>query len=265
MARASSPHQRPKTFYHGTSVEAALSIQANGFDPERSGSNAGALLGKGVYCTTTLQKALHYAGRNPAQGIIFELEIDLGRCKKLERGDPMMTTWQNNGYDSAWAPGGANTSGLEENCVKDPGRIRIVRAIAGHTGQLQQIGMTIDANGKVIVVAPATCDVAGCSRMTWNGQMNQQCCRTCKQSGGTQHGPDCNRKHRNQGRHSQAQDVRVNMFFAFLSWIGKSRARIVVSIIVALWVLLFIIRNFMWIVVLGFIFRMVRNHSVAPT
>merc|ERR1712216_789056 len=44
--------------------------------------------------------------------------------------------------------------------------------------------------------------------------------------------------------------------------IGKSRARIVVSIIVALWVLLFIIRNFIWIVVLGFIFRMVRNHSV---
>ena len=61
----------------------------------------------------------------------------------------------------------------------------------------------------------------------------------------------------------------MNMFFAFLSWIGKSQARIVVSIIVALWVLGFIIRNFVWIVVLGFIFRVVRNHgsiaTVAPT
>lgn len=64
---------RPTTFYHGT---AALSIQANGFDPERSGSNAGALLGKGVHYTTTLEKAMHYAKRKPAQGIIFELRID---------------------------------------------------------------------------------------------------------------------------------------------------------------------------------------------
>ena len=32
---------RPTTFYHGTSVEAALAIQEQGFDPERSGSNAG--------------------------------------------------------------------------------------------------------------------------------------------------------------------------------------------------------------------------------
>ena len=122
---------RPTTFYHGTSVEAAWSIQENGFDPERSGSNAGALLGKGVYCTTTLEKAMDYAKTKPAKGIIFQLRIDLGSCKKLQRGDPMMKSWQENGYDSAWAPGGANTRGLDENCVKDPARIQIVRAIAG--------------------------------------------------------------------------------------------------------------------------------------
>ena len=52
-------HHRPTIFYHGTSVEAALAIQEKGFDPERSGTNAGALLGKGVYCTTTLEKAMH--------------------------------------------------------------------------------------------------------------------------------------------------------------------------------------------------------------
>jgi len=38
---------------------------------------------------------------------------------------------------------------------------------------------------------PATCNVFGCSRKTWNGRPSEQCCRTCKSSGGTHHGPDC--------------------------------------------------------------------------
>ena len=39
-----------------------------------------------------------------------------------------------------------------------------------------------------------TCDVAGCSRATWNGDFEGQCCRTCKSSGGAKHGPDCEAK-----------------------------------------------------------------------
>jgi hypothetical protein len=39
----------------------------------------------------------------------------------------------------------------------------------------------------------ATCSVAGCSRNTWNGQPGQQCCRTCRDSNGRSHGPDCDR------------------------------------------------------------------------
>ena len=70
---------RPDTFYHGTSIEAALAIQAYGFDVARAGTNAGALLGLGVYCTTTLKKAMDYAKGNLAGGIIFELRVDLGR------------------------------------------------------------------------------------------------------------------------------------------------------------------------------------------
>ena len=38
---------------------------------------------------------------------------------------------------------------------------------------------------------PATCNVFGCSRKTWNSKPSEQCCRTCKSSGGTHHGPDC--------------------------------------------------------------------------
>jgi hypothetical protein len=36
-----------RTFYHGTSLEAAYSIQRTGFDVDLSGSNAGTLLGNG--------------------------------------------------------------------------------------------------------------------------------------------------------------------------------------------------------------------------
>jgi len=38
-------------YYHGTSLAAALSIQKDGFDVTMSGSNAGAMLGDGVYVT----------------------------------------------------------------------------------------------------------------------------------------------------------------------------------------------------------------------
>ena len=75
-------------------------------------------------------------------GIIFELNVDLGRCKILHPDDPQMKTWQQH-YDSAWHPTGAVNSveeGKEENCVKDPRRIKIVRPIAGHTGKLFAAG-----------------------------------------------------------------------------------------------------------------------------
>jgi len=70
--------QRPDTFYHGTSIESALKIQAYGFDVALSRSSAGALLGPGVYCTTTLKKAMDYVEGKEADGIIFELQADQG-------------------------------------------------------------------------------------------------------------------------------------------------------------------------------------------
>ena len=38
-----------------------MNIQKVGFDVQRSGSNAGAALGQGLYVSTTLEKALNYA------------------------------------------------------------------------------------------------------------------------------------------------------------------------------------------------------------
>ena len=187
---------------------------------------------------------MDYARTKPAEGIIFELRIDLGKCKTLEKDDPMMKTWQEHGYDSAFAPKGANDRGLEENCVADPRRIKIVRASAGHTGKLLKMGMGISDDGKLVKIEDlqsfsstspvdsvlkegnckdckkavwsnqerskqadgsyvhkgcqmtktGICDVAGCSRATWNGNSGEQCCRTCKASDGARHGPDCEAK-----------------------------------------------------------------------
>ena len=143
---------RPDTFYHATSAENALRIQEHGFViPD----GPGGLLGRGVYCTSTLTKAMDYL-KGPHGGVILELKIDLGNCKQLVEGDPMMNTWQNH-YDSAWAPFSAvnpGDQGKEENCVKDPKSIKVVQAIAGSTGQLKQGGFVIE-DGKLRKVIDA--------------------------------------------------------------------------------------------------------------
>ena len=124
---------QPSKFYHGTSAEAAMLIQQNGFDLRFCGCNAGCLLGPGVYCSTKLRKAMGYAERAASQsnsgGVVLELEIDLGRCLVLKEEDELMDTWQYNGFDSAWSPGGANHEGLEENCIWSKSNANLNRRI----------------------------------------------------------------------------------------------------------------------------------------
>lgn len=137
------------TFYHGTSLEAALSIQREGFRVDLSGSNAGAALGNGVYVTTTLEKALNYAKPNPHSGVIFELNVDLGRCYEVQSSsDSNIDCWQTQGYDSARAKAGV-IGVREENCVKDPGRVKIINAIFGHTQSAHASGYAVH-NGRVV-------------------------------------------------------------------------------------------------------------------
>ena len=80
-----------------------MSIQATGFDVSRSGSNAGAMLGPGLYVTTTLQKASTYAmqGHRPNGGMVFRLNVNLGNGYTIKQIDPYMSTWQQKSYDSA--------------------------------------------------------------------------------------------------------------------------------------------------------------------
>ena len=66
----------------------------------------------------------------------------------------MMTTWQASGFDSAWAPPASGQNGLEENCVKDPRRITITRAIAAHSYKLKEAGYDI-LGGKIVKLEEA--------------------------------------------------------------------------------------------------------------
>ena len=65
---------------------------------------------------------------------------------------------------------------------------------------------------------PAICDIAGCSRSTWNGQVNQQYCQTCKSSGGASHGPDCNRKYALREKRQEDKDEELARIVEYSCW-----------------------------------------------
>ena len=105
------------TMYHGTSPSNAQSIVANGFRP-----STGGMLGQGVYVTADPAKAKRYGNT------LITVEVKTGRTKKItSQSDPMRTTWNSHGYNSAWVPEncGMVTSGLTETCVFNPNRIRV--------------------------------------------------------------------------------------------------------------------------------------------
>ena len=66
----------------------------------------------------------------------------------------MFTNWTLlQGYDSAWAPSGANGQGrMSENVVHDPKRIRIIGAIPGDTGEFNRHGLVV-AGGRLMTEA----------------------------------------------------------------------------------------------------------------
>jgi hypothetical protein len=140
------------TFYHGTSLEATLSIQEHGFDVGRSGSNAGQNLGKGagssnlfdlsapykpfsinlqglvrtgIYVTGTLAKAMEYTTKKPHGGCILQLVVDMGNCLHLDPSNlHLQKTWQDAGFDSAHAPDKLlGPHNMEEFCIKEPRRV----------------------------------------------------------------------------------------------------------------------------------------------
>jgi hypothetical protein len=145
------PKPGTNVFYHGTSIEAALSIQETGFLVSKSGSYKGAMLGPGLYVTTTLEKAINYATgkKRPDGGAVFVLHVDLGNCYTVRHNDPYIRKWQEEGYDSAWSGEGVNGQ-REEHCIKDPRppRVQIVDVIFGNTRKATAAGFSVE-NGRI--------------------------------------------------------------------------------------------------------------------
>ncbi|XP_037536603.1 uncharacterized protein LOC119413617 [Nematolebias whitei] len=113
--------------FHGTSVASARFIVTHGFQP-----STGGMLGKGVYVSRDKKKAAHYPlNSNPNDRMIFELRVRVGRVKRIDQDNhPLQYTWSANGYNTAWVPPNCGMksvpSGMEEDCVFDPKRVKVV-------------------------------------------------------------------------------------------------------------------------------------------
>ncbi|XP_063060622.1 uncharacterized protein LOC134453804 [Engraulis encrasicolus] len=117
------------TVYHGTSREAAASILRTWFK-----QSSGGMLGRGVYLSRDLKKASKYPlNLFWCQKVILKVSVSVGKVKKINyKYHPMQYSWHTKyGYDTAWVPPncGVVKSGLEEDCVWDPDRIKIVDVI----------------------------------------------------------------------------------------------------------------------------------------
>ncbi|XP_053334239.1 grass carp reovirus (GCRV)-induced gene 2e [Clarias gariepinus] len=114
--------------YHGTSAQAAAQIMISGFKQSADG-----MLGRGVYLSRDLNKASRYPLDLPEnQRVVIRVKVNVGKVKKIDyQGHPLQKTWHDHGYDTAWCPPGCGMvrSGLEEDCVWDPTRIKFIDII----------------------------------------------------------------------------------------------------------------------------------------
>lgn len=110
--------------YHGTTTSAAENIIKNGFRQSEDG-----MLGRGVYVSRDKDKALRYPLNDQTDQVVLKLRVNVGKVIKIDcKNHPWRKTWHDHGYDTAWVPAycGVVKSGLEEDCVWDPKRIKVV-------------------------------------------------------------------------------------------------------------------------------------------
>ncbi|XP_037647485.1 grass carp reovirus (GCRV)-induced gene 2e [Sebastes umbrosus] len=114
--------------YHGTTKSNAQVILTNGFS-----QSTGGMLGRGVYLSRDLQKASRYPIGHPEYDkVVIKVKVNVGRVIAINHQyHPKQKTWHDYGYDTAWVPPncGMVKSGLEEDCVWDPNRIKILKTI----------------------------------------------------------------------------------------------------------------------------------------
>lgn len=147
---------RTYVMYHGTSSQNAQCILQHGFFRSADG-----MLGPGVYLSRDLQKASGYPRRHPEHDkVVIKVLVSVGNVIAItSQGHPWRTTWHSYGYDTAWVPPncGMVASGLEEDCVWDPSRIRILQTISPIPSQRSQLGLIpLILGGIVSVILFAT-------------------------------------------------------------------------------------------------------------
>ncbi len=65
------------------------------------------------------------------------------------------------------------------------------RSCGGTPERVKQRILWHYTRGSKTSIMQCKCEVSGCSRVTWNGKKGEQCCRTCKLTGGARHDDGC--------------------------------------------------------------------------
>ncbi|CAH2320161.1 hypothetical protein XELAEV_18035501mg [Pelobates cultripes] len=133
------------TMFHGTTLEAAQKIIAHGFQQSTDG-----LLGKGVYVSRDQKKAERYPLGDQRYQVILKLRVNVGKVKKIDhQGHPLRKMWYKE-YDTAWVPKwcGIVASGLEEDCVRNPNRIKVIGVVKAPGKSKPHLERMIDNKNK---------------------------------------------------------------------------------------------------------------------
>ncbi|XP_038125754.1 uncharacterized protein LOC119773034 [Cyprinodon tularosa] len=181
--------QEPKdrsvyTMYHGTTAANAHLIITNGFQQSQKG-----MLGKGVYVSRDRKKAERYPlNINASDRVVLKLHVRVGRVKRIDKDNhPMQYTWSTQGYDTAWVPPNcgmkAVPSGLEEDCVFDPSRIKVVDITKAPNAELENLKQLLANNLRNPNVEAAVADCSLCNRKVQQGSPHvKQMCWGCGQN-----------------------------------------------------------------------------------
>ena len=160
------------TGYHMTSGSSSASIIRHEFRCSAQGG-----LGPGIYFTTRPEDVW---GKAQHHGPILEVEVDIGRCKRVTDWAPStsLQSLRAEGYDSIWKVAPADK---QEFCVFEPHRITFKRAIMSDLPQdnIKMFGaLTGDSSGLEDLLAVA-CDVPGCRGMIIGSASGGLVCGSC--------------------------------------------------------------------------------------
>ena len=107
--------------WHGTGYEFAKSIKKNGFIVSIDG-----LLGKGVYVSRDITKAMEFA-KNKPKPTLLKLKVINGKMININDHPEYQKSWHSK-FDIAYIPANSITR-REEYCIKDPKMITIEEII----------------------------------------------------------------------------------------------------------------------------------------